>query len=154
MGVPQLTWVTMPLDVATFVGDVMSGVQQKWDSYEKRGARLWQEYQEVHSPVVREILKKLRSVVGGDLDTQPKAYPTTEPAVFSLPSSDVLIVDALTAVDVAIREYSETGSMSARKYQLFRSLFLSVGITSNQTSPAAPTCRPLDLIWQSTGILV
>jgi len=136
--VPQITWITMPLDMATLMGDVLLGDSRpRWANYEQVGAALWQEYMTVHSPVVKEILQKIDTEPQEDQTPPWQSWLPRRPD----PRLDDLIEKARLAVDSASKEYSAPGgAISASTYDLIRSIYLSVGIGSNTTLPTSPTC--------------
>lgn len=139
--VPQLVWVTLPLDTAAFMGDVLIGDSKaKWVNYEKRGAALWAEYMSMAHPVVQKMLAELGPLTDIEAAATKHKPKPWKPGGVS-PSPDDLIVQSQAAVSLAYQEYDKTGgSISASTYGFIRLIVESVGIGSNTSMPVAPTC--------------
>jgi len=149
---PQLAWLTMPLDAAAWTQDLHRGLSGKWASYELRGARLWQEMLQQFQPVVHQILKKL--IAHADLGPGTTAQSAsrdaasrdtvTSPvkATFNQHGNDALIASSVSAVQAVLADFTNSCGVSKDAYLAVRSVYLSINVGNNRTIPQTCTCLP------------
>merc|ERR1711957_78946 len=141
--VPQATWITMPLDTAAWVGDLLRGeAAQRWASYESRGEALWQEFDRVHRPVVNDLLKELVLVDSqfGDRIEYGLHQLKDRQAAESKRDTETLILEAKSALTSAQLAYNTWHEVTQDVFSSIRELYLAVNFGTNASIPVGRTC--------------
>ena len=135
---PQLVWVTMTLDVASWIGGLLNG-QDSWNKYEERGAALWLEYEVIHRPVVLELIALLQSQQRISKSKKHQRNLQGLETIAAYPNPDNLIAKARAAVH-AVTDDLGRSKISSRSYTLVRDLLLEVKLSNSGDIPDSPSC--------------